>query len=175
MKYDAETVKQWAGDSQWRALRAEFARYGDNGYSRWSAPCFWALVIYRLQRGCPWAPLRIVKKLFTLATLIDIHPNARIGPGFLIVHGGPLCIDADATFGADCSILHGCTIGAMHEKTGATIGDHVSIGCHATILGRVKIGDGALIAANTLVLHDVPAGCTAIGVPAKNLPRMPYN
>jgi serine O-acetyltransferase len=52
------------------------------------------------------------------------------------------------------------------------IGDHVYIGCHSSIIGAVTIGDNAVIAANSLVISDVPAGFTAIGVPAKNLPKI---
>jgi serine O-acetyltransferase len=63
-----------------------------------------------------------------------------------------------------------CTIGAGPRPGGAVIGDHVFIGCHASIIGAVTIGDDATVAANSLVISDVPAGCTAIGVPAKILP-----
>ena len=181
MKYDGDTVKQWAGDSQWRACRAEFARYKEHGYSGWGSEAFWALAIYRLQRAVlasrpkwAWAPARIaltiIRKLFTLLTIIDIHPGAQIGPGFFIAHGGPIRIHEATRIGADCAVTHGCTIGAGPHVGGATIGDHVFVGCNASIIGKVKVGDGALVAANSLVVADVPAGFTAIGVPAKNLP-----
>jgi serine O-acetyltransferase len=65
-----------------------------------------------------------------------------------------------------------CTIGAGPRAGGATIGDHVYIGCHSSIIGAVTIGDDAMIAANSLVISDVPAGVTAIGVPAKMLPKV---
>jgi serine acetyltransferase len=183
MKYDGGTVKQWAGESQWRACRAEFARCKTHGYTGWGSENFWALAIYRLQRAIlasrpkwVWAPARIalaiMRKLFTLLTLIDIHPDARIGPGFFILHGGPLRIHAAARIGADCAISHGCTIGAGFHADAATIGDHVSVGCSSSIIGKVNVGDGAVVAPNSLVLADVPAGFTAIGVPAKNLPAI---
>ena len=183
MKYDGDTVKRWAGDSQWRACRAEFARFKKHGYTGWGSEAFWALAIYRLQRAIlgsrpkwAWAPARIalaiIRKLFTLLTIIDIHPNAQIGPGFFIAHGGPIRIHEATRIGADCAVTHGCTIGAGPHAGGATIADHVFIGCNASIIGKVNVGDGAVVAANSLVLADVPAGFTAIGVPAKNLRAM---
>jgi len=183
MKYDGDTVKQWAGGSQWRACQAEFARFKQHGYTGWGSEGFWALAIYRLQRAIlasrpkwAWAPARIalaiIRKLFTLLTIIDINPKAQIGPGLFIGHGGPIRIYEATRIGADCAILHGCTIGAGPYGGGATIGDHVYVGCNTSIIGKVKVGDGAVIAANSLVLCDVPAGFTAIGVPAKNLPAI---
>jgi serine O-acetyltransferase len=114
----------------------------------------------------------IVRKLFTLLTIIDINPKAQIGPGLFIGHGGPIRIYEATKIGADCAILHGCTIGPGPHGGGATIGDHVYVGCNTSIIGHVKVGDGAVVAANSLVLRDVPAGSTAIGVPAKNLPAI---
>src|SRR5215469_7947363 len=183
MKYDGDTVKRWAGHSQWRACRAEFARFKKHGYTGWGSEAFWALAIYRLQRAIlgsrpkwAWAPARIalaiIRKLLTLLTIIDIHPNAQIGPGFFIAHGGPIRIHEATRIGADCAVTHGCTIGAGPHAGGAAIGDHVFIGCNASIIGKVNVGDGAVVAANSLVLADVPAGFTAIGVPAKNLRAM---
>jgi serine O-acetyltransferase len=181
MKYDGSTISQWAGDSQWRACRADLARFRLQGYTGWGSEGFWALAIYRLQKvvgRCRprwfWAPvritLRVVKKLFSIVTLIDLHPDAEIGPGLLICHGGPVRIHFATKIGADCA-LHGlCTIGEGPQHGGAVIGDHVFIGCHASIIGAVTIGDYATVAANSLVISDVPEACTAIGVPAKILP-----
>jgi serine O-acetyltransferase len=183
MKYDGSTISQWAGDSQWRACRADLARYRLQGYSGWGSEGFWALAIYRLQKVVRryrprwlWAParltLRVVKKLISIVTLIDLHPDAEIGPGTLIRHGGPVRVHGDTKIGADCA-LHGvCTIGAGPRPGGAVIGDHVFIGCHASIIGAVTIGDYATVAANSLVISDVPEACTAIGVPAKLLPAI---
>jgi serine O-acetyltransferase len=183
MKYDRGTVRQWAADSQWRACRADLTRYRLQGYTGWGSEGFWAQAIYRLQkavRQCRprwlWAParlaLRIVKKLLSIVTLIDLHPDAEIGPGMIICHGGPVRIHAETNIGADCALHGGCTIGAGPQPGGAIIGNHVFIGCHASIIGAVTIGDEATIAANSLVIGDVPAGCTAIGVPAKLLPAI---
>lgn len=183
-RYCGDTVKAWAGDSQWRALRAELARFKDEGYTGWGSEGFWALILYRAQRAARQAqpawifsPVRIalfiVRKLFVLMTLIDIHPDADIGPGLIIPHGGPIRLHGHSKIGADCALHHMCTIGAGPLPGGARIGDHVFIGCHSSIIGPVTIGDGAMIAANSLVISNVPPGCTAIGVPAKMLPKMP--
>ncbi len=183
MKYDRNTVKAWAGDSQWRAFRADLARFRNNGYTGWGSEGFWALAIHRLQKTVRkrrpqwlWAPvrlvLRVVRKLFVLVTLIDIHPDAEIGPGLIIPHGGPIRVHFATKIGADCALHHMCTIGAGPRPGGATIGDHVYIGCHSSIIGAVTVGEGAMIAANSLVISDVPPRFTAIGVPAKMLPQM---
>jgi serine O-acetyltransferase len=184
MVYDGNKIKEWAGDSTFRAIRADFARFRSCGYNGWGTEGFWALFLYRVQRSVRakrprllWAPLRIVvaifKKLFTTITHMDIHSDAQVGPGLLIPHVGPLRIHGDTIMGADCAIHHVCTIGAGPRPGGARIGDHVLIGCHSSIIGPVTIGDGSVIAANSLVLADVPAGSTAIGVPARIFVAMP--
>jgi serine O-acetyltransferase len=117
--------------------------------------------------------IAIVKKLFTAVTHMDIHPDAQVGPGLLIPHVGPLRIHGLTIMGADCAIHHVVTIGAGPTPGGARIGDHVLIGCHSTIIGAVTIGDYSVIAANTLVLANVPANSTAIGVPARVFVSMP--
>jgi serine O-acetyltransferase len=181
VKYDRETVKAWAGNSQWRALRADLARFRSQGYSGWASEGFWALALYRMQKivlgyRSQWilAPVRFVlivaRKLFTLVAHIDIDPAAEIGPGLLIPHVGTIRVHGATKIGADCSLYHGCTIGAGPRPGGAIIGDHVFISCNSSIIGAVKIGDGAVIAANTLVIDDVPPNATAIGVPARVLP-----
>jgi len=182
-RYNPHTIKAWAGDSQWRACRADWARFRKDGFSAWGSEGFWALALHRLQKtirrqhpGWLWAPillmLSIVRKLFVIVTLIDIHPDAEIGPGLIIPHGGPIRVHGTTKIGADCALHHMCTIGAGPRPGAATIGDHVFIGCHSSIIGAVTIGDSAMIAANSLVISNVPAGFTAIGVPAKMLPQM---
>jgi serine O-acetyltransferase len=88
----------------------------------------------------------------------------------IIPHGGPIRVHGDSKIGADCALHHVCTIGAGPRPGGATIGDHVYIGCHSSIIGAVTIGNDSMIAANSLVLSDVPPGFTAIGVPARMFP-----
>jgi serine O-acetyltransferase len=184
MVYNGDTIKQWAGDSTLRAIQADLARFKKSGYSGWGTEGFWALLLYRIQRSVrakhprwlwklPTILILIVKKLFTAVTHMDIHPDARVGPGLLIPHVGPLRIHGLTTIGADCAVHHVVTIGAGPTPGGATIGDHVVIGCHSSVIGPVTIGDCSVIAANSLVLSDVPAGSTAIGVPARIYVSMP--
>lgn len=178
MKYDRTKVKAWCGNSHWRALRADFARFRSQGYSGWGSEGFWVLTVYRSQRALKsarpawlWAPvsaiLLVLAKILSVVTHIGIDENAQIGPGLLIPHSGPIRIHGSSKIGADCCLSHVCTIGAGPNPGGAIIGDHVWIGCHSSIIGAVTIGDGATIASNSLVINNVPAGATAIGVPAR--------
>ena len=179
--YDGDKVKEWAGNSQWRALRADLARFRKWGYSGWGSEGFWALALYRAQRVAKglkprlfWLPLRlalaIAKKLFTAVTHINLEAGAEIGAGMLIPHVGPIRIHEEAKIGADCAIHHVVTIGSSSRPGGARIGDHVMLGCHSCVLGPVRIGDCATIGSSSLVISDVPAHATAIGVPARIIP-----
>lgn len=175
--YDGDRVKDWAGDSHWRAWRADLARFRKHGYSGWGSEGFWMLTIYRLQRSLKskspkalWLPiiipLAIIKKVLTTLTHINLDPEAEIGPGLLIPHVGPIQINPSAKIGADCGIHQVCTIGAGSRPGAPSIGDHVMIGCHSCILGPVNVGDRAKIGAGAVVISDVPAGATVVGVPA---------
>ncbi len=161
-------------------LRADYRRFRAHGYAGWGSEGFWALVIYRLQRRArrlrprPLArlvqlPLGLVKKLFTMVTHINLHPDARIGPGLLIPHVGSIQVYPLATVGADCAIHQICTIGAGARPGGPVIGDHVYIACHTCILGPVRVGDRARIGAGAVVVSDIPPDTTAVGVPARPL------
>ncbi len=177
--YSGDNVKVWAGDSQFRAWRADLARFKAHGYSGWGSEGFWALTIYRAQRFLSvarprllWLIPRVIvggmKKLLTLITHINLHHSASIGPGMLIPHVGPIQVFPWATIGADCSIHHVVTIGAGSKPGGPVIGDHVLIGCHSCVLGPVTVGDRAKVGAGAVVVKDVPHDATAIGVPARN-------
>ena len=114
--------------------------------------------------------LAVLRKMLVVVTGIDLHPNAEIGPGLLIQHASQVRVIENAKIGADCALSQICSIGAGATPGVPNIGDHVYISPHCCILGPVTIGDGATIAPNSLVLTDVPAGQTAIGVPARVLP-----
>jgi serine O-acetyltransferase len=101
---------------------------------------------------------------------IDIHPAARIGQGVMIDHATSVVIGETAVVGDDVSLLHEVTLGgtgAAHEDRHPKIGKGVLIGAGAKVLGNIKVGDYAKIAAGSVVLKEVPAGCTVAGVPAK--------
>ena len=88
-----------------------------------------------------------------------------------MIHPGMVCIHPRAVIGDRVGLMHGVTLGTSPTNPGyPTLGNDVFIGAHATILGGVKIGDGSHVAANSLVITDVPANSQAIGVPAKVYP-----
>jgi serine O-acetyltransferase len=182
MDYDKNTVKSWAANSQWRAVKADFARFRASGYSGWGSEGFWAITIYRTQRWAStahprwlWAGLRVglavLKKLLMLVTHIGIDGRAQIGPGLLIPHVSPIWINSNSIIGADCAIMNSCSIGVGPEEDPTIIGDHVWIGCNSVIMSGVTVGDNATIAAHAAVIADVPENATAFGVPARNLPN----
>ena len=101
---------------------------------------------------------------------VDIHPAARIGQGVMIDHATSVVIGETAVIGDDVSLLHEVTLGgtgAAHEDRHPKVGKGVLIGAGAKVLGNIHIGDYAKIAAGSVVLKDVPPGCTVAGVPAK--------
>ena len=102
-------------------------------------------------------------------TGIEIHPGAKIGRRFVIDHGMGIVIGETAEIGDDVLLYHGVTLGGTGKDQGKrhpTIGNNVLIGCGAKVLGPFKVGDGARIAANSVVLSEVPENATAVGVPA---------
>ena len=105
-------------------------------------------------------------------TGVEIHPGATIGRRFFIDHGMGVVIGETAEVGDDVMLYHGVTLGGTsmeQRKRHPTLGDGVLVGAGAKILGPITLGDGAKVGANAVVLKDVPAGRTAVGVPAKLL------
>lgn len=113
---------------------------------------------------------RFMCELARFITGIEIHPGATLGKRLVIDHGMGLVIGETAEVGDDCIIFHGVTLGGVHfdpVKRHPTVGNRVLIGAGASILGPVRIGDGARIAANAMVLKDVDPGKTIVGTYAK--------
>ena len=113
---------------------------------------------------------RLVSQWNRFWTGIEIHPGARIGRRLVIDHGMGIVIGETAEIGDDVLIYHGVTLGGTgkdHGKRHPTIGNNVLIGCGAKILGPFRVGDGARIAANSVVLSEVPEDATAVGFPAQ--------
>jgi len=103
-------------------------------------------------------------------TGIEIHPGARIGRRFVIDHGMGIVIGETTEIGDDVLLYHGVTLGGTGKDQGKrhpTIGNGVMIACGAKVLGPFKVGDGARIASNAVVLSEIPAEATAVGVPAR--------
>lgn len=108
----------------------------------------------------------LISKTFS----VDIHPAATVGKGILIDHGTGIVIGETARIGNDVSILQNVTLGGTGKEQGdrhPKIGNGVLIAAGAKVLGNITIGDGAKIGAGSVVLKDVPAHCTAVGVPAR--------
>lgn len=131
---------------------------------------FRTLYYYRLRRGS-------VLGAALAAALGVVYPGERtlhlassdIGPGLFVQHGFATIVAAERV-GANCWINQQVTIGFDRPDARPVLGDNVTVYAGAKVLGAVKIGDGARIGANAVVREDVPAGCTAVGVPARILP-----
>ncbi len=113
---------------------------------------------------------RVVSQWSRFWTGIEIHPGAVIGRRFVIDHGMGIVIGETAEVGDDVLVYQGVTLGGTGKDQGKrhpTIGDHVMIGSGAKVLGPFTVGDYARIAANAVVLSEVPQDATAVGVPAR--------
>ena len=103
-------------------------------------------------------------------TGIEIHPGAKIGKRLFIDHGMGIVIGETAEIGDDCLIYHGVTLGGTGKDIGKrhpTLGNNVMVGSGAKVLGPFRVGDNARIAANAVVLREVPEGATVVGVPGR--------
>jgi serine O-acetyltransferase len=113
---------------------------------------------------------RMSSHLARWLTGIEIHPGARIGRRLFIDHGMGVVIGETAEIGDDVLIYHGVTLGGLSGQPGKrhpTVEDHVTIGAGAQVLGPIRIGHGARIGANAVVVAPVTAGCTVVGIPAR--------
>ncbi len=113
---------------------------------------------------------RLISQHSRRVTGIEIHPGAKIGRRLVIDHGMGIVIGETAEIGDDCLIYHGVTLGGTGKDVGKrhpTIGNNVLIATGAKVLGPFKVGDGARIAANAVVLSEIPENATAVGVPAR--------
>lgn len=155
-------------------LKRDYARHG----SSFRNMAFWAVATYRFGRWAEEqpAPVRTVSgKIYGgLSLVVEMtsgilfNREATVGKDFHLVHSGNIKIHPKCVIGDRVGIMQDVTLGTAAERDGApTIGNDVFIGAGAKILGPVKIGDRARVAANSLVVTDVPADTTAIGVPAK--------
>ncbi len=113
---------------------------------------------------------RLISQASRRRTGIEIHPGAKIGKRLVIDHGMGIVIGETAEIGDDCLLYHGVTLGGTGKDSGKrhpTIGNNVLIGTGAKVLGPFKVGDNSRIAANSVVLSEVPPDSTAVGIPAR--------
>ena len=113
---------------------------------------------------------RVVSQWSRFWTGIEIHPGATIGKRLVIDHGMGIVIGETAEIGDDCLLYHGVTLGGTGKDQGKrhpTIGNNVLVSTGAKVLGPFKVGDNARIAANAVVLSEVPDNATAVGIPAQ--------
>ncbi len=113
---------------------------------------------------------RLNSQIARHVTGIEIHPGATIGRRLVIDHGMGIVIGETAEIGDDCLLYHGVTLGGTGKDQGKrhpTIGNNVLISCGAKVLGPFRVGDNARIAANAVVLREVPDSATAVGIPAQ--------
>lgn len=139
-------------------------------------PGLHAIAAHRLahwlhHRGVGFFP-RFISHLARFCTGIEIHPGAQLGKGVFIDHGMGVVIGETAIVGDYTLIYQGVTLGGTGKETGKrhpTVGSRVVIGTGAKVLGNINIGDHARIGAGSVVLRDVPANCTAVGIPNRNV------
>ncbi len=146
-------------------------------------PCFWVCLSHRVAHKFYQLKLffiaRLISQIARFFTGIEIHPGAKIGKGLFIDHGMGVVIGETCEIGDNVLIYQGVTLGGTGKETGKrhpTIGNNVMIGAGTKILGPFKVGDNTKIGAGSVVLKEVPANCTVVGVPARVIKkRKGYN
>ena len=115
-------------------------------------------------------PARVLSNVTRTLTGVEIHPGATIGRRFFIDHGMGVVIGETSVVGDDVMLYHDVTLGGRSMakvKRHPTVGDRVTIGSGARVLGDINLGDDSQIGANSVVTRDVPAGAVAVGIPAQ--------
>jgi serine O-acetyltransferase len=164
-------------------LRDDYKRYNRKKPSLWLMAVkflinagFRAVMLYRvghwLRNRRLRIPAAIIERLMHHSCHCWINTAAEIGPGFFIAHVGGLVIGGETQIGKNCDVRQNVTFGGNFNKTdsdGRTqplVGDNVSFGAGAVVIGPVKIGSGSIIGANSVVTRDVPENVIVSGIPA---------
>ena len=131
-------------------------------------------VAHKLHENKHYFGARAISQTARFFTGIEIHPGAKIGRGMVIDHGMGVVIGETAEIGDNCTLYQGVTLGGTGKDVGKrhpTLGNNVMVGAGAKVLGPFTIGDNTKIAANAVVLEEIPENCTAVGMPAKIVRR----
>jgi serine O-acetyltransferase len=172
-----------AGQGLWESIQADRRAYG---YTSWSAVyelltiSTWGLVLsYRVAHWLAMHKVPVIPGLLHAAGLIlwgsDISPAADIGAPLRIAHSVGIVIGAGCTIGSNCQLFQNVTLGrregqdceASGQDVMPVIGNHVTLCAGAVVIGPIRVGDGAIVGANAVVLRDVPPYTAVAGVPAK--------
>lgn len=139
---------------------------------------FHAVLAHRVAHKLHQSGYRLTARALSQAsrfmTGIEIHPGATVGKGLVIDHGSAVVIGETAEIGDNCTLYQGVTLGGTGKDTGKrhpTLGDNVLVGAGAKVLGPFRVGNNVKIAANAVVLKEIPDNCTAVGIPARVVKR----
>ncbi len=166
-----------------RELRAYWREDHVANRTDWSKPGVRALAVHRFGNWRMQIGNRILRMPFTMLHRsafrrcrnvygVELPWSAKIGRNVVVEHQGGIVVHGDATIGDGCTIRQGVTIGNRNLDAPfdvPVIGRDVNIGAGAVIVGPIRLGDGCAVGANAVVLHDVPAGVTVVGAPARPL------
>lgn len=181
----------------WSLIRADLMANADR--LRQPAPVYWArvlgkllvtpqvqvVVLFRIGHALARTPLRPLAFLLRSIGLVlsgaELHPDATIGPGFALVHSNGVVIGGGVVAGKDLRLAQGVTLGepgrgAPEDTWGfPTLGDHVTLGANAVVLGQRTLGDGCVVGANSVVTKDVPALTLVVGSPARPVRELTWD
>jgi len=138
-------------------------------YSGFQAIVFYRIAHFLWKMQLPFFP-RLISQIGRFITGTEIHPGAQIGKGLFIDHGMGVVVGETAVIGNNVTLFQGVTLGGTGKETGKrhpTIGKNAVIGAGAKVLGNITVGDNSYIGANAVVVKDVPANATVVGVPGR--------
>jgi serine O-acetyltransferase len=159
-----------------RQIKEDLKVYGGD----WGCQGFWVMLVYRfgrwrygvrpiLLRKIFSALYKLFYKLVQIMTGVELPCEVNVGSNFRIDHFGDIIISGYASFGDNCIIRNGVTVGLKNidEKVAPVVGNNVNIGAGAKLLGSISVGDNVDVGANAVVITSIPDNCIAVGIPAR--------